>query len=378
LPATAKLSLTQIENLDALSHSLVAVVEYLRKRSLQGKGELKEPLGCKPDPWTIARHTDYLFFNGTVGYASYHWEEPEVTVERQRGRANASYLAYTEVWNCGSKFPKARVALTHRLLGYNDPGLGHGSESAALYLLGTILHEQIHLYTLNYSCEGDSSGSYAQKQLCRFLHSKVVKGYNHVAYKGTQLHDGQMYEHGPVFSVIGREIADIVDAVSKFWTPSIKPMFTQRIRSLWAPKCECAGAPSCLLHCFPRHNELLNMAKQNLWKDLVKLGFDYHSFFAESRQESKPDKLVKWLILPEILPQFATWYAGNGLKYLGAPLPLQSSGSQGIIPFVTVEIPEKKLQLFSTWCEKEELPIWAAREEKLAQTFLIKVLIWFQ
>jgi hypothetical protein len=173
-------------------------------------------------------------------------------------------------------------------------------------LLAYILHEQIHLYLSTYSCNGDCRGSYAQKQLCRFLYSKVVKGYDHVAYKGTQLHDGQMYGYGPVFSVIGREIADIMDAVSKFWTPSIKPMVTQCIPSLWASKCECAGAPKCLLHCFPRHNELLNMTQQNLWIDLAKLGFDYHSFFAESRQDSRPNKLVKWLILPEIQPQFAT------------------------------------------------------------------------
>jgi hypothetical protein len=47
-----------------------------------------------------------------------------MTVERQRGQVNASSLAYTDVWNCGSKFPKSRVVLAETLLGYSREGLG--------------------------------------------------------------------------------------------------------------------------------------------------------------------------------------------------------------------------------------------------------------
>jgi hypothetical protein len=130
-------------------------------------------------------------------------------------------------------------------------------EAVVMNILGTMLHEQLHVYCDRVICFGQCEGSKRQRVLCEYLHTQMYHIPGWVLYKGRKVEIfTRGVEHGPVFEAGLHELCETAIKLLESFQATLDPAL--RLKNIstihtgaYVKMCRCEDCKNCMLQHYP-------------------------------------------------------------------------------------------------------------------------------
>ena len=135
-------------------------------------------------------------------------------------------------------------------------------------MMGTMIHELLHLLLYNYCCNGNCQhGTVSQQKLCAYLYARTVGLFQYVLYKGQKRRIWKYGGHGLVFQDLGRRLEYTAIRILDPEDPNSVDIGVRSCRcprfSKFIQPSECYES-SCLSHCCETYEDMQISCKQKL------------------------------------------------------------------------------------------------------------------